>query len=171
MDAQAIKQEIISSEITDDQLSAFLHPLPLIDRCELKREVSKLIAKKAAMQLLINDSRKIINVQEEFNTIFPYLRLEFFALPHKRGGGSDKKLIKENSKTFGECRSTHTKGNITITPQMTVNDLEQQFSTIYGLFVQVFRKSGKVWLETTVTDGWSLEEQNQQGEALSKMAG
>jgi hypothetical protein len=33
--------------------------------------------------------------------------------------------------------------------------------------VQVFRKSGKVWLETTVTDGWTLEEQNLQGEALS----
>lgn len=51
-----------------------------------------------------------------------------------------------------------------ITPDMTVTDLEQSFNTIYGLGVQVFRKSGKIWLETTVTDGWTLEEQNRQGE-------
>jgi hypothetical protein len=33
---------------------------------------------------------------------------------------------------------------------------------------QVYRKSGKIWLETTVTDSWTLEEQNKQGESLSK---
>ena len=52
---------------------------------------------------------------------------------------------------------------------MTVVDLEQSFSDVFGLGVQIFRKSGKVWLETTVTDGWTLDEQNRQGEALSKV--
>ena len=51
---------------------------------------------------------------------------------------------------------------------MTVNELEQRFSDVYGLGVQVFRKSGNVWLETTVTDGWTLEQQNKQGESLDK---
>ena len=71
---------------------------------------------------------------------------------------------------MGECRSVHKKGIITITPNMTVVDLEQRFNDVYGLGVEVFRKSGKVWLETTVTDGWTLEEQNLQGEALSKIS-
>jgi len=64
----------------------------------------------------------------------------------------------------------HNTGTITIAPGMTVNELEQNFKDVYGLSVQVFRKSGKVWLETTVTDGWSLEEQNRQGEDLSKLS-
>ena len=42
------------------------------------------------------------------------------------------------------------------------------FGEVYGLGVQVFRKSGNVWLETTVTDSWTLKEQNDQGESLSE---
>ncbi len=121
------------------------------------------------MKITINDSRKIFAIQEEFSKLFPYLKLEFFAKPHTAGGGSPKKQIKHNSKTLGECRTIHNKGKITITPNMTVSDLEQNFGDVYGLGVQVFRKSGKVWLETTVTDGWTLDEQNSQGESLSKV--
>jgi hypothetical protein len=33
--------------------------------------------------------------------------------------------------------------------------------------VQVFRKSGNVWLETSATDAWSLKQQNQEGMDLS----
>jgi hypothetical protein len=119
------------------------------------------------MKILINDRRKIFAIQESFNNMFPYLKLEFFAKPHKPGAGSVKKNIKPSSKTIGECRTIHDSGTLTITPNMTVTELEQNFRDVYGLGVQVFRKSGKVWLETTVTDGWTLEEQNLQGEALS----
>ncbi len=122
------------------------------------------------MQVVITDNRKIFAIQEEFSTLFPYLKLEFFSKPHTVGGSSAKKLIKHNSKTLGECRTIHNKGKITITPQMTVSDLEQNFGDVYGLGVQVFRKSGRAWLETTVTDGWTLDEQNSQGEALSKIS-
>ena len=122
------------------------------------------------MKIAINDRRKIFAVQGEFNTMFPYLRLEFFAKPSKLGGAVAKKLMKHGSKTLGECRTVHNKGTITITPSMTVADLEQHFIDVYGLGVLVQRKSGKVWLEVTVSDGWTLEEQNNQGEALSKVA-
>jgi hypothetical protein len=37
------------------------------------------------------------------------------------------------------------------------------------LSVQVFRKSGKSWLETTFTDGWTLKKQNQEGIDLSQI--
>ncbi len=119
------------------------------------------------MTITINDHRKIHAIQEEFTSVFPFLKLEFFSKPHTQGGASPKKLMKNSSHTLGECRTIHNNGNISITPQMTVNDLEQRFSDVYGLSVQVFRKSGSSWLETTVTDAWTLEEQNQQGESLS----
>ena len=120
------------------------------------------------MKITINDHRKIYAIQEEFNQLFPYLKLEFFSKPHKYAGASAKTFIKHSSKTLGECRTIHNKGELSILPQMTVFDLEQRFGDVYGLGVQVFRKSGKTWLETTVTDGWTLEEQNKQGEELSK---
>ena len=121
------------------------------------------------MKIAINDSRKIVAIQEEFNHIFPYLKLEFFAKPHQAFGASSKKLIKRTSNSIKDCRTIHTHGEITITPNITVNELEQRFADVYGLSVQVFRKSGRSWLETSVTDGWTLEEQNSQGRDLSEM--
>lgn len=121
------------------------------------------------MNIVINDHRKIFAIQEEFSKVFPYLKLEFLSKPHTSSGSSSHKLVRRNSKTLGECRTIHNKGKITITPGMSVADLEQKFSDVYGLTVQLFRKSGTTWLETSVTDGWSLEEQNSQGEILSKM--
>lgn len=120
------------------------------------------------MKVTINDHRKIFAIQEDFNQLFPYLKLEFFSKPHTNGGATSIKFIKHNSKTLGECRTLHNSGEITIVPDMTVAELEQNFGSVYGLGVQVFRKSGKTWLETTVTDKWTLEEQNKQGEELSK---
>ena len=120
------------------------------------------------MKIVINDRRKISAIQNDFNEMFPYLRLEFFSKPHDVGGSSPKKMMKHPSKTLGECRTIHKSGSILITPRMTVSGLEQNFREVYGLAVQVFRRSGKAWLETTVTDSWTLEEQNRQGEDLSK---
>lgn len=120
------------------------------------------------MNILINDHRKIFAIQKEFSKAFPYLKLEFFSKPHKVGAPSSKKIMKMPNKTIGQCRVIHNKGTLTILPSMTVADLEQAFSDVYGLSVQVFRKSGKVWLETTVTDNWTLEEQNKEGKALSE---
>jgi hypothetical protein len=54
---------------------------------------------------------------------------------------------------------------------MTVSELEKSFTEIYGLYTQVFRKSGNIWLVTTITDNWTLNEQNQQGEIITKQLG
>ena len=121
------------------------------------------------MKITINDERKISAIQKEFNDAFPYLKLEFFAKPHTKGGASSKKLIKSNSKTLGECRTIHKRGHVSIIPSMTVYELEQEFQDRYGLTLQVFRKSGRSWLETTATDGWMLSKQNSEGEALSNL--
>jgi hypothetical protein len=124
--------------------------------------------KAEPMKISINDHRKIHAIQEEFNQAFPYLKIEFFSKPHGSGAPSSKKLMKSSSKTLGECRTVHNKGSITISPELTVDELEQRFMDVYGLSIQVFRKSGKVWLETSITDGWTLEKQNEQGKELSE---
>jgi hypothetical protein len=123
------------------------------------------------MKILINDKKTIETIQKEFNLRFPYLKIEFFSRPHKIGEGSSKKIIKSTNQTLGECRKVHKDGQIKIVPQMKVSELEQMLTYVYGLSVQIFRKSGKSWLETTVTDGWTLEEQNKEGEELSSKIG
>ena len=120
------------------------------------------------MEIIISDERKIFSIQQEFNHIFPYLKLEFFSLPATLDPAASLKFVIRCSKTIGECRRTLNQQQIAVTPEMTVAELEQKLRKIFGIGVQVFRQSGKVWLETTFTDGWTLRQQNNEGEALSK---
>jgi hypothetical protein len=120
------------------------------------------------MKIIITDRRKIFAIQREFSEMFPFLKLEFFAKPARINGASANKVLKEASKTLAECRTVHTSGILTITSGMTVRELEQHFRDIYGLTIQILRKSGRAWLGTKMTDNWSLKEQNEQGESLSR---
>jgi hypothetical protein len=114
------------------------------------------------MDIVINDNRLIEDVQKEFTEKFSFLKLEFFNQPHKKGEASSKKQLHNNKQTLGESRTIHTNGSITITGRMKVSELEKLFQKMYGLSVQVFRKSGNIWLETTSTDDWTLTKQNVQ---------
>ena len=120
------------------------------------------------MKVAINDEKSIAMIQDEFNCVFPYLKLEFFSRMHETGEASSKKFLKKNTLLLGEFRTNHATGELELLPGMKVSELEEVFKTAFGLGVQVFRKSGKSWLETIYTDSWTLEEQNKEGEELSK---
>lgn len=122
------------------------------------------------MNILISDNRNLQQLQQQFSENFPYLKLEFFTRQNRTGQGPARKLIKTQGQTIGQCRTINNKRQVSISATMTVAELEQQFRENYGLNVQVLRKSGKVWLETTVTNGWTLDQQNKQGESLSQLS-
>lgn len=121
------------------------------------------------MLIEINDNNTFNNIQQRFSSVFPFLRLEFFKkkLPFL-GGLSVKQPITILDKTLTESRTIFKEGSITISPEMTISELEKCFNEIYGLSTQVLRQSGNIWLVTTVTDEWSLAEQNFQGEIITQ---
>ncbi|MGV3611901.1 MAG: hypothetical protein ACO1N0_13175 [Fluviicola sp.] len=120
------------------------------------------------MKITINDQRSISMIQKEFNTVFPYLKLEFFSRMHESEHSSSVRFLKKNNLLLGEFRTNHPSGEVQLSPEMKVSEIEELFKITFGLGVQVFRKSGKIWLETVYTDSWTLEEQNKEGEELSK---
>ncbi len=109
------------------------------------------------MKITINDHRKIFAIQEEFNSLFPNLIIEFHVKASKEGAAPSWHLIKHD-KTLGECRTEHNKGTITITPNMLVANLKQDFSDVYGLTVEVFQKSEKG--RAVAGDKHTLDEEN-----------
>lgn len=114
------------------------------------------------MEILVDDSVRIFEIQEIFNTHFPFLKLEFFELdPTKKKTFVKSNLIKDVNKTIGEIRHVHRTGGIIINGHQKVSTLEKNFYRDFGVNVQVFRKSGRNWLRTTSTDEWTLKEQNQ----------
>jgi hypothetical protein len=65
--------------------------------------------------------------------------------------------------TIGEVRKVHNEGDLSIDGHQKVKTFEQSFHDKYGLNVQVFRKSGFMWMQTTSTDDWTLSKQNRKG--------
>ncbi len=117
-------------------------------------------------EILITDDLSIEQLQDKFNQHFPYLKIEFFKSGHSEGEGSPKDNIITSNHILGDIRFNHASGEISIHGNQKVSTLEEAFKEKYGLNVQVFRKSGKVWLETTNTDEWTLSEQNKMGEEM-----
>ncbi len=120
------------------------------------------------MKIRISNERPLSGLQADFNALFPFLKVEFFKTPHKIGESSSKSLIYNNNRYVRDCRVKNTEGDLLVNELMTVNELEEQFLNNFGLSVQVFRKSGNVWLETSATDSWTLRQQNDEGAELSR---
>jgi hypothetical protein len=114
-------------------------------------------------EMKITDSKKLLDIKKEFSEKFPYLKLEFYAKEHKEGEGSGANLKIDGDLTIGAVRSSHEEGDLSIDGHLKVSTFERMFFEKYGLNVQVFRKSGTIWLQTIKTDDWTLAEQNSRG--------
>jgi len=112
------------------------------------------------MKIIINDHRKIFGIQEEFCKMFPNLRIEFYSKPPHAHGNTDKPVIHPAHKTIGSCRIIHNKGMLTLTPHMTIAEIEQALGDVFGLSTMIYHKSGITWNELDRTDKSPLEELN-----------
>lgn len=120
------------------------------------------------MQLSIEEQRMIKEVQAEFSAAYPFLKLEFY----KNGNTHEKKNVLqkkvEGNIQLGEIMPfKKSEGHLSIADKMTVADIENAFQEQFGLTVELFRRSGNVWLETTMTDNWTLKQQNEHGQEIT----
>lgn len=119
------------------------------------------------MHLNIAPERLISDIQKDFNSYFPFLKIEFFNNKSlSRSDFSVKNILSHNRK-LGDSQSLFKNGTIEFDEEMKVNQLEKQFRDQFNLAVQVFRKSGNLWLETTMTDNWTLQQQNNHGREIT----
>ena len=117
------------------------------------------------MVLHISPEKTLSETQQEFNNLYRYLRLEFY-----RSGepGMARKHLNNTVKL--NAAGLKKAGEIEINDATVVGQLENEFLEKFGLHVQVARKSGTIWLETTMTDSWTLKQQNDHGRELSEPA-
>lgn len=110
------------------------------------------------MDIRIAPELKLQSVQEQFQKRFPFLRIEFFK--GKPGSNVTPANRLDASKTFAESGIGKVSGQLHITGLTTVRELERRIMEEFGIHAEVFRKSGKIWLRTSATDSWTLDEQN-----------
>ena len=118
------------------------------------------------MKLHISSDVTIGQLQDEFMACFPNLKLVFFSKPHGAYKGSPAKFIITDRETLLSAVSSKVPASaeLHMELEMPVWQLERLFENEYGLHLQVFRRSGNTWLETSVTDDLTLEEQEAKAE-------
>ena len=121
--------------------------------------------KDIIMFLFLSPDKTLNEIQQSFTSKYPFLKLEFYKLQNNDPGLTVKKHL-SHSLTL---KAAGLKGNglIDISNDMTVADLEKIFLHQFGLNAQVSRKSGILWLETTMTDKWTLQKQNEHGREIT----
>jgi hypothetical protein len=113
------------------------------------------------MFLHIHDQLTLGELQDRFADCFPFLKLEFYAVGHKRFEPTDKEHLLNAWQRVGEVRKTYQNGALEIKSWYTVARVEKDLKEQYGLNAQVFRSNAKgEWVQTSVSDLLTLEEQS-----------
>jgi hypothetical protein len=116
------------------------------------------------MKIQVNQFMTIAELQRDFNAVYPCLKLVFFTKAHKAYKDSPAKfLIQDTNVALGSLENKPHSGVLYLEEDMPTWQVERLFEAEYGLHVQIFRKSGNTWLETSVSDDLTLEEQNVKG--------
>ena len=118
------------------------------------------------MKIIITSKKIIKKIQEEFAEAFPFLRIEFFIKPTHKSGAAEKI---SNLLTIGNALHKKDVSEIEIFPCTIVREFEKDFKNKFGIYVQLYRKSGKLWQEITFTDNWTMKQQDEMGNEISSI--
>ncbi len=117
------------------------------------------------MQLLINETSLAEDVKKIFTACYPFLKIELY----KRAFNdtkSKKETVAWHLPLLHQAKNI-SKTSINIEKNKTVAELENDFLMI-GLRAEVFRRSGNVWVETSLTTNWTLQQQNAEAEEICR---
>ncbi len=109
------------------------------------------------MKLCIEKGKPVRNIQKEFNELYPFLKIEL----------TEKE--QPSTKVISDNNFLDNSEYVNISGTRTVAELEADFKNSFNLPIQVFRRAGSLWIETSLTHDWSLEQQNKEGELFSNI--
>jgi len=109
--------------------------------------------------MTVNPNTTVNELMCQFAEHFPFLRLALYV-----GVGSKKRAATENDFAL---KSGEKSVEIKFESTAKVRDFIDYLEQILGWKVQILRSSGKLYIETSVTDQWTLDRQNQEGAELS----
>ena len=119
------------------------------------------------MIIVIKKDSLVRDVQNQFTGYFPFLKIEFLK-GSLEGGVVLKKEYATPGDFFKRIPSLKYEGEIYLDFKQAINELEKHFKEYYGVSIHIFRKAGNVWIETTLTNDWTLERQNKEAELMCR---
>ena len=120
------------------------------------------------MVLYLENETQLKALQDKFNALYPFLQLHFIKT-FREDGKPLKKIVKGlPEQRLKEITGTLEPGMVSIDGNCTVAEILDNFRA-HGVVVQVYRKSGTLWVETSLTEDWTLERQNREAYLFSAM--
>jgi len=101
----------------------------------------------------------IQKVQEEFSRAYPFLKIVFRKSGREPASTLDTGRL-DTEDHIRECASALLEKDIRLSDHLKVSELETSLGHLFGTSVQVYRKSGNFWLETSMSREWTLKQQN-----------
>ncbi|SKC97884.1 hypothetical protein SAMN05660461_1035 [Chitinophaga ginsengisegetis] len=120
------------------------------------------------MDIYISEEAVVGDIQKRFREFYPYLRLAFYRNPHRTGECSPKEEAVPPETPIDKIRMIHNSGWLDVSYYRRAAAVEHDFSHEFGLSAQILRRCGDLWLETTTTDNWTLEELNIAGRPVER---
>lgn len=117
-------------------------------------------------EILITEHTLLSEIQSAFNNNYPFLKIEFLKLDSEKNTSQKLKKI-EPETTVKVISSSEMAATLNIEGNRTIAEIETDVKNVLGLAVQFSRKSGNVWNVITLTDNWTLEDQNNAGKFIS----
>lgn len=116
------------------------------------------------MKLVIKPQDTIKSIQDKIQEAYSNIKIEFFSKEHKEGKLTNVKFQYFNKDMNMESLGLKSEMSIEINPDTIIWDIEKKFEQLGNLHIQVFRKGGEVWIETSKSDQWSIGEANSLGD-------
>ncbi|MCW3110780.1 MAG: hypothetical protein JWQ09_5286 [Segetibacter sp.] len=119
---------------------------------------------KDIKEITITGATKVRDVQKEFASFYPFLKIEFSKNEHGVFF-KNHKVNPENSVIKSGHLAVRVKLNVD--EERTIAEVEKDCHELLGLSIQICRKSGNVWNAISITNSWTLQSQNMAGEFIS----
>lgn len=110
--------------------------------------------------IIVSDNRVWAEIQSSFSEHYPFLKIVYRENGYRRNTTDADPSITQSSFVNQACI-------IDISSNRTVLEILYDFKTMLGLELQVSRKSGNVWNIISITEDWTLGNQNAEGEFIS----
>lgn len=116
-------------------------------------------------EILIDNETFLKDIQSNFNAFYPFLKIEFWELKKT----FLKPGIKNNHYSMQVKDVSHVPQliHIDVSDEQTIGALIKDFKHNSGTNIDVYRKSGNVWNIISLTESWTLKNQNNAGKFIS----
>jgi hypothetical protein len=119
------------------------------------------------INLHIKKGTRVEDIARQFSLYYPYLKLELYKKRFEMEQALKRKDESESNGNSPLLKEFIEDCAINISSNRTVAEVQNECACL-GLNAHVLRKAGSMWIETSLTDDWTLQHQNYEGEQICK---